>query len=68
MNNCKIGEVPKIYSTYFECFRCEKGFYSFDQIVCNKCPIGADCEGGSHLAVDKGYWRMGEYDDIVVEC
>ncbi|EWS71153.1 transmembrane protein, putative (macronuclear) [Tetrahymena thermophila SB210] len=68
IQDCQIGQIPYKYNGFQECVICEKGTYSFDQTQCYKCPSGAECQGGSQITVDQGFWRKEQYDSNIIQC
>ena len=68
LRDCVPGEINQ--SSPNKCVYCERGTYSFDpsDSQCKICPPGADCPGGTTIALQKGRWRENTTTDLVVEC
>ena len=62
---CPAGytmQVSNLTVTLDTCVMCPAGSYLLDEVtsplvICNPCPIGADCPGGSVLNALPGYWQ-----------
>ena len=51
--------VPGEINNTAECQYCTAGTYSVNPSdkICQSCPVGATCNGGTHVTISKGYYR-----------
>jgi predicted outer membrane repeat protein len=64
---CYAGEID----SQGDCVACSEFYYSFDpseDTQCRVCPENAVCQGGSHLSVQRGYWRQCQSCHVIEPC
>ncbi|EWS74811.1 transmembrane protein (macronuclear) [Tetrahymena thermophila SB210] len=80
---CIRGEIYIVYEDLtqnppeklYSCNQCEYGTYSLvypslnnTSIDCKQCSVHANCPGGHIIDVKKGYWRINDQTDEIIEC
>ena len=65
LRNCTYGEQIGINT----CLPCKEGkFLIYPNFVCQPCPDGGNCIGGSILLPNPYYWRSSNFSSLVYPC
>ncbi|KAL4475170.1 hypothetical protein ABPG74_001866 [Tetrahymena malaccensis] len=80
---CIRGEIYSLYEDLtqnppeklYSCSQCQYGMYSLaypnlndTSIGCKECSTHATCPGGYIIDVKKGYWRLNDQTDEIIQC
>ena len=68
VRDCFVGEIKDELSN--TCFACKFGYYSLNTAdkECTPCSIGAECDGGSNVAPQAGYWKSSNISNLIIQC